>query len=78
MLFLSVRWCMFIADSWQPPSIIKLTESDPIHCVDASELIKHHLEKVQEENGGPQVFRDTWVVNVDREVLGEFAKLGLV
>ncbi|KAI5844872.1 armadillo-type protein [Tricharina praecox] len=56
----------------------QLTESDPVHSVDASELIKHHLEKVQNENGGPQAFSDTWVVNVDRDVLSEFAKLGLV
>jgi len=55
-----------------------LTESDPVHSVDASDFIKQHLEKVQNENGGPQAFKDTWVVNVDQDVLGEFAKLGLV
>jgi hypothetical protein len=61
-----------VAD-WQ-----QLTESDIVHTIDASHLIKHHLEKVQSENGGPEHFRDTWVVNVDRDVLSEFAKLGLV
>jgi hypothetical protein len=62
-----------VGADWQ-----QLTESDIVHTIDASHLIKHHLEKVQSENGGPDHFRDTWVVNVDRDVLSEFAKLGLV
>lgn len=63
---------MWAADTTQ------LTRSDPIHSIDAALLIKHHLEKVQNENGGQYAFREAWVVNVDQDVLSEFAKLQLV
>ncbi|KAI5779999.1 armadillo-type protein [Geopyxis carbonaria] len=56
----------------------ELTLSDPVHSVDVTGFIKHHLEKVQNENGGPDAFRNDWVANVDQEVLRDFAKLGLV
>ncbi|KAA8911823.1 armadillo-type protein [Sphaerosporella brunnea] len=56
---------------------IQLTETDPVHTVDASQLIKHQLEKAQNENGGGRVFAENWLVNVDHDVLAEFAKLKL-
>jgi hypothetical protein len=56
----------------------QLTQSDPVHTIDATEFIKHHLTKAQRENGGPDAFRNDWVVNVDENVLADFAKLGLV
>jgi hypothetical protein len=58
--------------SWQ------LTQSDPVHAVNVVEFIKHHLTRVQGENGGPDRFREDWVVNVDKYVLEGFAKLGVI
>lgn len=55
----------------------QLTQSDPVHAVDVVEFIKHHLTKVQNENGGPDQFRIDWVENVDKHVLQDFAKLGV-
>ncbi|RPB07983.1 ARM repeat-containing protein [Morchella conica CCBAS932] len=55
-----------------------LTQSDPVHAVNVVEFIKHHLAKVQGENGGPGRFREDWVVNVDKYVLEGFAKLGVI
>lgn len=49
-----------------------------MHAVNVVEFIKHHLARVQGENGGPDRFREDWVVNVDKYVLEGFAKLGVI
>lgn len=49
-----------------------------MHAVDVVEFIKHYLTKVQNENGGPDQFRNDWVENVDKHVLQDFIKLGII
>lgn len=57
---------------------IQMLESDPVNALDVVQTIRHHLQKVQAENGGPEAFQNTWVVNVDQEVLGDFSKLQII
>lgn len=49
-----------------------------MHAVDVVEFIKHHLQKAQTENGGVDRFAQEWVANVDKDVLQDFAKLGVM
>jgi len=51
--------------------------SDPAQSIDIVALVKHHLTKAQSENGGPEAFRNDWVINVDEHVLADFGKLGI-
>ncbi|PWW79173.1 ARM repeat-containing protein [Tuber magnatum] len=55
----------------------ELFTSDPAQSVDIAALVKHHLTKAQNENGGPEAFRNDWVANVDGHVLADFGKLGI-
>ncbi|KAG0644506.1 armadillo-type protein [Tuber brumale] len=55
----------------------ELLMSDPAQSIDIAALVKHHLTKAQNENGGPESFRNDWVVNVDEHVLADFGKLGI-
>lgn len=57
---------------------IQMLESDPVNSLDVVQTIRHHLQKVQAENGGPEAFQNTWVVNVDQEVLNDFSKLQII
>lgn len=72
------KYIRFHIPSFANNAYWQLTQSDPVHAVNVVEFIKHHLAKVQGENGGPGRFREDWVVNVDKYVLEGFAKLGVI
>ncbi|KAL7268006.1 hypothetical protein RUND412_009385 [Rhizina undulata] len=55
----------------------QFAQSDPVHTLNVKEFVKHHLEKVQAENGGSEVFARDWLANVDKEVVTDFGKLGV-
>lgn len=78
MFILISPFCLIYQFISNADNLIQLTHSDPVHAVDVVEFIKHHLTKVQNENGGPDQFRNDWVENVDEHVLGDFAKLGVI
>ncbi|EEP76953.1 conserved hypothetical protein [Uncinocarpus reesii 1704] len=53
------------------------TVADPIHQINIREFVTEHLRALVGACGGLDRFREEWLVNVDREVVNEFAKLGV-
>lgn len=49
---------------------------DPVHAVNAWEFVKGRLEGVVQACGGGEAFEREWAVNVDRDVLEGWGKLG--
>ena len=49
---------------------------DPVHTVSIKHFVRQHLRLVVEECGGR--FEETWLVNVDRDVVAAFSALGVV
>ncbi|RPA77602.1 ARM repeat-containing protein [Ascobolus immersus RN42] len=56
----------------------ELTMEDPVHKVRVQEFVKERLLAAQEACGGAEQFSRDWLEGVDGDVLGEFAKLGVV
>ena len=56
----------------------ELTHSDIVHMVNLPAFVKQHLEHAIAACGGSQRFQDEWLVNVDRDVLDAFLKLGIM
>jgi hypothetical protein len=56
----------------------ELQSSDPVHRVNLKELVKYAVGVVVEKCGGPQRFQEEWLVNVDKEIVEQFGKLGVV
>jgi hypothetical protein len=56
----------------------ELTQEDPVHKVRVQDFVKEHLEQVQASCGGQETFSREWLENVDKDVLAEFGKLGVV
>jgi hypothetical protein len=55
-----------------------LQYKDPVHRVNVKEHIAAHLLKLVESCGGIEKFRDEWLVNVDRDVVQAFGKMGVL
>ena len=55
-----------------------LQSRDPVHTVNLREMVGRAVVVVVEGVGGMDVFRDRWLVNVDKEVLEGFGRLGIV
>nr|KMM70088.1 KapH [Coccidioides posadasii RMSCC 3488] len=53
------------------------TLADPIHQINIRDYVTEHLRALVEVCGGIDRFREEWLVNVDKEVVNEFAKLGV-
>ncbi|ESZ98817.1 hypothetical protein SBOR_0786 [Sclerotinia borealis F-4128] len=49
---------------------------DPIHQVNTWEVVKGYLGEVVRVCGGEEIFQRDWAVNVDRDVLDGWSKLG--
>ena len=56
----------------------RMTYSDPVHTVNLPGFVRQQLERVVVACGGEQRFQEEWLVNVDRDVLGAFSKLGIM
>ncbi|KAL9027573.1 MAG: hypothetical protein Q9180_007311 [Flavoplaca navasiana] len=55
----------------------KLMFADPVHRFDLKPFIREHLQQAIVACGGNEAFQEQWVVNVDKDVLSEFSKLGI-
>ncbi|KAL8994224.1 MAG: hypothetical protein Q9169_005740 [Polycauliona sp. 2 TL-2023] len=51
--------------------------ADPVHRHDLKCFICEHLQLAITASGGNDAFQNQWVVNVDKDVLQEFSKLGV-
>ncbi|KAL8901876.1 MAG: hypothetical protein Q9207_004980 [Kuettlingeria erythrocarpa] len=56
----------------------KLIFVDPVHRLDFKLFVREHLQHAIASSGGDKAFLAEFVVNVDREVLQEFEKLGIL
>ncbi|KAL8743789.1 MAG: hypothetical protein Q9184_008075 [Pyrenodesmia sp. 2 TL-2023] len=56
----------------------KLIFVDPVHRLDFKLYVREHLQQAIASSGGNEFFRAEWVVNVDRDVLHEFGKAGIL
>ncbi|KAK3696988.1 hypothetical protein LTR37_017695 [Vermiconidia calcicola] len=56
----------------------ELSYSDVVHTVNLPGFVKQHLEQAIAAAGGSQRFQDEWLVNVDRDVLEGFSRMGIV
>ncbi|KAI5204179.1 ARM repeat-containing protein [Aureobasidium subglaciale] len=55
-----------------------LTFADPVHNVRTTQWIKHYLQIAIEAAGGYDTFQSEWLVNVDKDVIAAFGKLGIM
>ncbi|KAL8669754.1 MAG: hypothetical protein Q9168_005669 [Polycauliona sp. 1 TL-2023] len=55
----------------------KLMFADPVHRIDLKPYIREHIQHAIAASGGNEAFQNQWVVNVDKDVLQEFSKLGI-
>ncbi|KAL8922668.1 MAG: hypothetical protein Q9208_004981 [Pyrenodesmia sp. 3 TL-2023] len=56
----------------------KLIFVDPVHRLDFKLYVREHLQQTVASCGGSESFQAEWVVNVDRDVLQEFSKVGIL
>ena len=56
----------------------KLTYGDVVHTVNVAQYVKEYLQQAITASGGEQRFQEEWLVNVDRDVLGQFSTLGVL
>lgn len=50
--------------------------SDPVHTIHTLDFVKSHLEAVVESVGGGETFQNIYLVNIDKDVLNGFQRLG--
>ena len=50
---------------------------DPVHTVHTFDFVKERLSGLVALVGGEEAFQNTWVVNVDKDVLDGFKGLGV-
>ena len=55
----------------------KLMFADPVHRFDLKPFIREHLRQAIIACGGNEAFQEQWIINVDKDVLSEFSKLGI-
>lgn len=54
------------------------TYEDPVHRIHLPAFVKEQLGRAISASGGADRFQQEWVVNVDRDVLEAFSKLGIM
>ena len=55
-----------------------LSFADPVHRVRLPEFVQGHLRMAIQAAGGEERFQSEWLVNVDREVVAAFGKMGIL
>ena len=55
-----------------------LTYTDPVRSVKITEWIRHYLQQAIEGCGGQDAFQNEWLVNVDKDVVAAFGRLGIM
>ncbi|KAL8935914.1 MAG: hypothetical protein Q9216_005196 [Gyalolechia sp. 2 TL-2023] len=55
----------------------KLLTVDPVHRFDLKTFIREHVQQAIATSGGNETFQAEWVINVDKDVLEAFGKLGI-
>lgn len=55
-----------------------LTFADPVHTVRTPQWIAHYLQMAIQAAGGQEAFQSEWLVNVDKDVIAAFGKLGIL
>ena len=56
----------------------EMSHGDVVHTVNLPVFVKEHLERAMIACGGSQRFQEEWLLNVDRDVLEAFSKLGVM
>ena len=77
---------LYDADEEGPPIIESpedtrrkvLTRGDVVHTVNVAQYVKESLGQAIAAGGGEAKFQEEWLVNVDRDVLAQFSKLGVM
>ncbi|KAF2434686.1 putative importin 11 [Tothia fuscella] len=73
--------CAYVASEGQSAGEARksaLAAGDPVHAVNLREFVKWAVGSAVEKVGGVEAFQENWLVNVDREVLEQFGKLGIL
>ncbi len=52
--------------------------ADEIHTINLPAFVKETLSRTVQAVGGEAVFQQEWIVNVDRDILDGFVKLGVM
>ena len=55
-----------------------LSLSDPVHSIRTTQWISHHLQLAMQACGGQEAFQNEWLINVDKDVVAAFGKLGIL
>lgn len=55
-----------------------VTYSDPVHTFNLGQFVQYHLQKAVAGCGGEARFQEEWLVNVDKDVLKSFGRLGIM
>ncbi|KAI9762174.1 MAG: hypothetical protein M1835_008068 [Candelina submexicana] len=55
-----------------------LTFSDPVHTINITEFIRHHLKGVIAACNGQETFQRDWLGNVDQDIITSFGRLGVL
>lgn len=69
------------AESPEAPDEVRRRDmifTDPVHIVNIMPFIRDHLQQAIAACGGQDRFRDEWLVNVDKDVIEAFGKLGIM
>lgn len=64
----------------EPPETTRRRDwdnADPLHSIDMQAFVRERLQALIAACGGESRFQEEWLVNVDRDVVGGFAGLGL-
>ena len=56
----------------------ELSFADPVHRIGLPGWVQGYLKLAIQNAGGEQAFQNEWLVNVDREVIDAFGKLGIM
>ena len=55
-----------------------LSFADPVHSVRTTQWVRHYLGEAIQAAGGQETFQGEWLVNVDKDVIAAFGKLGVL
>lgn len=56
----------------------EIMAADEIHTINLPAFVKETLSRTVQAVGGEAVFQQEWIVNVDRDILDGFVKLGVM
>ena len=55
----------------------QLIYSDPVHRINVVEFVRGQLQNAIEAIGSQEKFHNDWIVNIDKDILQSFSKLGV-